>query len=208
MNSPEDSTAPYYSLSYDKKGRFASYWHQIDEVISLQPQRILDIGIGNRFVSRYLRERGFSITSLDVDVRLKPDLCGSVLALPLQPHHFDLVTCFQVLEHLPYEKFTNALAEFGRLSCKHVLISVPDSSPLFRLWLQIPKIGDYIRLVPLPFKKRIRHTYDGHHYWHIGHRETPLKRVLSDIKKSGFGVVKNYRVFEFYHRILLLSAQQ
>ena len=207
MNPPESNASPYFSVSYDKKGRFASYWHQIDEVVSLKPRRILDIGIGNRFVANYLRQRGYALTSLDVDYRLKPDLCGSVLAMPVQPGYFDLITCFQVLEHLPYEQFTSALNEFRRLSGKHVLISVPDSSPLFRLWIQIPKIGDFTRLVPLPFKRRIRHRYDGHHYWHVGHLETPLKRVSGDIRRAGFGIVKNYRVFEFYHRIFLLTVE-
>ena len=50
-------------------------------------------------------------------------------------------------------------------------------------------------------------TPDLKEYWHVGHLETPLKRVSGDIRRAGFGIVKNYRVFEFYHRIFLLTVE-
>ena len=36
---------------YDQKPRWISYWHQIDEVLRLAPQTVLEIGIGNQWVS-------------------------------------------------------------------------------------------------------------------------------------------------------------
>ena len=33
------------------------------------------------------------------------------------------------------------------------------------------------------------------------------ERVMSAIKNCGFEIIKNYRVFEFYHRIFILSVQ-
>jgi hypothetical protein len=46
----------HYLKSYDTKGRFISYWHQIDEIFKLSPENVLEIGIGNRFVSDYLKK--------------------------------------------------------------------------------------------------------------------------------------------------------
>ena len=44
----------YYKEAYDTKDRFISYWHQINEIIMLNPDSVLEIGIGNGFLSKYL----------------------------------------------------------------------------------------------------------------------------------------------------------
>lgn len=49
----------HYYDNYDWKGRFCSYWHQINEIIELGPNRVLEIGIGNGFVSKYLKDRKY-----------------------------------------------------------------------------------------------------------------------------------------------------
>jgi len=41
----------HYLKGYDTKQRFASYWHQINEMLELAPDNTLEIGIGNSFVS-------------------------------------------------------------------------------------------------------------------------------------------------------------
>jgi len=51
----------YFSMSYDSKERFISYWYQINEIIKLNLKRVLEIGIGNSFVSKYLEERGIEV---------------------------------------------------------------------------------------------------------------------------------------------------
>ncbi len=54
-----------YKITYDTKERFCSYWCQIHEVLSLNPGEVLEVGIGNGFVSRYLRDRGVNVITLD-----------------------------------------------------------------------------------------------------------------------------------------------
>lgn len=58
--------AHYTAQSYDSLPRFVSYWHQIDEVRRAEPESVLEIGVGNGFVSNYLRDRGFDVITLDV----------------------------------------------------------------------------------------------------------------------------------------------
>ena len=99
----------YASKKYDSKKRFISYWHQIDEVIKLNPESVLEIGIGNGFISRYLRHAGLKITTIDINKSLKPDLVGSVLDLPFNDNYFDTILCCEVFEHIHYDYFSIAL---------------------------------------------------------------------------------------------------
>ena len=95
----------YFKKSYDTKARFISYWHQIDEIVQFNPTTILEIGIGNGFVSDYLKKRSYYIKTIDIDERLNPDYIGNVLNLPFDDNSFQVVSCCEVLEHIPYENF-------------------------------------------------------------------------------------------------------
>jgi len=78
---PQPGPDHFSPESYDTKERFISYWHQIHEIISLGPKTVLDVDIGNGFVTRYLREKGWDVTTLDIVSELRPDVAGSVLSL-------------------------------------------------------------------------------------------------------------------------------
>ena len=195
----------YFNRFYNTKERFISYWHQIDEIIKLNPKKVLEIGIGNSFVSRYLKERGINIITLDIDCRLNPDVVGSVLNIPFTDESFDVVACYEVLEHLPYENFYKSLCEIFRVSNSYAILSIPDASRVYRIDVQIPKIGEIKRLIYLPRRKKPIHSFDGEHYWEIGKFGYPLKRIAKDIQKAGFEIIITYRVFEFpYHRFFVL----
>ena len=43
----------HYLGEYDDLGRFISYFYQIDIVKNLEPDNILEIGVGNKTVSNY-----------------------------------------------------------------------------------------------------------------------------------------------------------
>lgn len=55
---------------------------------------------------------------------------GGVDALPFASSSFDLVTCFEVLEHLPHRAFPRALRELERVSRKYIMVSVPNREVL------------------------------------------------------------------------------
>ena len=197
---------PYFDISYDTKERFISYWHQIDEVVLLKPRKILEIGVGNGFVSRYLREKRLDITTLDIVRGLRPNVASSVLSIPFVSKSFDVVTCCQVLEHLPYIDFTKALKELHRVSQKHFILSLPDHTAVYRVNIELPRMTPIKRLIPHPFPRPSHHEFDGVHHWIIGKTDYPLTRIEVDIKRTGFKIIKSYRVFEFYgHRFFLLA---
>ena len=205
---PQVTPDHYIEPSYDAKERFISYWHQINEIISLNPKEVLEIGIGNGFVSKYLKERGAKIKTLDIDKKLNPDVAGSVLGIPFIDGSFEVVACYEVLEHLPYSEFSKALKEIHRISRKHVVLSLPDVTTVCGINIKMPKIRPIKRLFLFPFIRPVRHEFDGGHYFEIGKIEYPLKKIKSDIEEARFKIVKTYRVFEFnYHRFFVLEKR-
>jgi ubiquinone/menaquinone biosynthesis C-methylase UbiE len=199
----------YYDNDYDSKGRFCSYWHQIDEIIKLDPNEALEIGIGNGFVSKYLKNKGLRVTTLDIDKRLNPDVLGSVLQLPFPNESFDMIACYEVLEHLPYKDFPKALSEIHRASSSHAVFSVPDSTRAYRLDVQIPKIGEVRKLIQLPRLRAPKHQFNGEHYWEIGKGKCNLRKVMGKIHEANFELKKTYRIFEMpWHRFFVVEKHQ
>jgi len=203
---PQVEPSHYFDKTYDSKKRIISYWYQTKEIIDLEPENVLEIGIGNGFVSQYLRNRKINIMTLDIDERLKPDIPGSILDIPFADGSFDTVASYEVLEHIPYNDVKKALFEIYRVSQKHAIISLPDCTLVYRFCLSIPQIGMINKLIPLPRLKGPQHVFDGQHYWEIGKAGYPLNKILNDIQKTGFDVERTYRLFENpYHRFFILK---
>ena len=48
--------------------------------------------------------------------------------------------------------------------------------------------------------------FDGGPYWEIGKARYSLNRIIKDIQRAGFKIVKTYRIFEIpYHRFFILK---
>jgi len=115
-----------------------------DRVASLAPATFLDAGCGEGFVAEVLLRRmpGLRITGVDfsadaariAQARLPQGTFtqGDVLALPFPDRSFDVVGCFEVLEHLPGDAPARALKEYARIARTGVVLSVPHE-PHFSL---------------------------------------------------------------------------
>ncbi len=119
----------YASREYNTKERFCSFWHQLDETLSLTPRTVLEVGPGAGLVTDWLRRAGLEITTVDIDPDVRPDVAASVTELPFDAASFDAVLCCEVLEHLPWEDAEQALAELRRVTRSGVIVSVPDDTP-------------------------------------------------------------------------------
>jgi len=114
--------------------------------------------------------------------------------------------CSEMLAHLPYEGFPRTLTEIHRLSGRYAVLSLPDSTRVYRLDIQIPKIGELKRLIQLPRLKPPKHVFDGEHYWEVGKAGYPLQKAISEMRRAGFEIKKTYRAFEMpYHRFFVLA---
>jgi len=184
----------YFSTNYDDEKRWMSYFHQVKEVLAFRPESALVVGKGNGLVAQYLKLNDVKVITLDIDESVKSDVIASVIKMPFKDGEFDIVLCAQVLEHLPYTDFDKALIEIRRVAKSGAVISLPHFGPAMRFSFKLPLFPEIKFMIKLPYPKK--HIYKGEHYWEIGKRGYPLKKIKAEIKESGFSIEKDYIVFE------------
>ena len=166
----------HFHNGYDDIFRFISYFYQCDTVLNLNPQSVLEIGVGNKLFSNYLKGREISVTTCDYDSSLNPDVVADVRDLSkFKDHSFDAVVAFEILEHIAWEDLDLALKEFRRISKNYVVISVPQTGWFFNMCLEIPfvkrklfNIGFSISRFWADMKPRSEHC------WEIGFKNYSL----------------------------------
>lgn len=195
----------YDFKNYVSKERWASFWHQFDEVIQLAPSSVLEIGVGAGIFKEMASNFGVDIETVDFDPELNPNYVASVTDLPFKDNVYDVVVAFQVLEHLPYDQFLIALNEMERVAARYIVISLPDAETLWRYAFHIPKIGVKSFYIKRPNIGPKEHKFNGEHYWEISKKGYPLSRITNDLKRQGLELIKTYRVPEYtYHRFFVL----
>lgn len=205
---PQVDPSHYADLTYDSKERFISYWHQIHEVVDTAPESVVEIGIGNGFVHKSLRDLGVSVHTVDADSRLGPDTVASVTDLPFKKGEFDVCCCFETLEHLPWDQFEPALSELRRVTRRYVLLSLPDVTLYIKADVSW---GLHKRLVSLftqlPRLRPEIHQFNGEHYWEIGKRDYPQKRISDAFARCHLVLERQFRVREYpYHHFFRLKV--
>lgn len=200
------SNSHYNFEQYMTKKRWSSLWHQVDESLRCSPVSFLEIGSGSGILGPILKHYGIQYHSVDIDEKLNPTYVGSVTDLPVADSAYDVVACFQVLEHLPYDLFEKGLAEIARVSRKKVIISLPDVKRLWPYSLYIPKFGKVLfHICPPELRKKV-HSFDGQHYWEINKYGYELYKIIDAMKKSGLKLERTYRVLENpFHRFFILK---
>lgn len=195
----------YEFRKYVHKPRWASMWHQLDEVIRLEPNRVLEIGPGPGLFKVTALALGVAVETLDIDPNLEPDHIASVFTMPFEDSAYDVVCAFQVLEHLPFEKSKMAFSEMARVAKKAIVISLPDAATRWPVSIHIPMIGLIDFLIPKPRLVAPQHVFDGEHYWEINKKGYSLEKIINEFSSSApLKLEKTYRVTENpYHRFFV-----
>lgn len=205
---PQVDPAQYAWERYVGKPRWASLWHQVDEVLKLQARHVLEIGPGPGLFKAVAGRFGVQVETLDVDPALAPDHVGPATALPFADGHFDAACAFQMLEHLPYDRSLAAFGEMLRVARAHVVLSLPDAKTAWPYALHVPTVGRVDLLVPRPALGARPHVFDGEHHWEVNKQGYALERVVADFSARA-ALLRTYRVPELpYHRFFVFEKQR
>jgi len=205
---PQVNKEIYRSKDYMSVGRFMSYHHQIKILMSLpECDSFCEIGKGNGITSALMQNFAYNITCVDFDADLKPDIVCSIFELDKIDKKFDVVAAFEVLEHLPFDKFDEALENMALISNKYIVLSLPYSGITLKIELYLSKYGErfmrFIKRIPLCWKK---HHFDGQHYWELGKKGFSVKRIKSVLKKHF--ILQSVQFFGYNHSQIFFICEK
>lgn len=180
-------------------------WHQLDEVLLLNPRSVLELGPGPGLFKALAVHFGFTVETVDIDPELDPDHVASATDLPFADNSHDCVCGFQVLEHLPYEQSLQAFGEMVRVAKNHIVISLPDAKKLWLYSLHIPIIGKVMFHIPKPRLRPRTHKFHGQHHWEINKQGYPLQKIIDDFTRQNVKMLKTYRGNDPYHRFFVFD---
>ena len=160
---------------------------------------------------------------MDVNPNLIPDIVGSIISIHLRDSIFDIVSAFQVLEHLEFDDFERSISEIARVSKRYVVLSLP----YFCLYLGIgrfPFRSKYLDWIYIIFNKRsvsldivnfdisIPLTFMGKvgmisdHKWEIGRKGFSKSKIEGVFSSKGLKIIKSFhRPMCLYHLFYLLE---
>jgi hypothetical protein len=193
---------------YLNKNRWASYYQQIDEVISSGCQNILVVGVGDGVVPILLKHLLPNATVLTIDYlsSLKPDIEGDIINIKslIKDRQTDCILCCQVLEHIEFKYFEQILSDMSSI-CKRLILGLPYTHrSLLKVHIKIPKIKaiDFEITIPRKFKGM---GWVGGHYWELGGSYS-IKEIDKIVKRY-YTVAKKYHVPECkYHLMYVLDS--
>lgn len=182
----------HYGRSYRSKDRWLSYFYQLALVRSQAPASVLEVGPGEGVVTDALRKDGIRVVTCDIAEDLKPDIIGSIVALPCKDGEFEMTLAAEVLEHIRFEDVAVALRELGRVSTRRVVVSLPHPGWVFSLEIKLPILPRLTLLFQIPFFWQ-EHRFNGEHYWELGKKGYPVRRFVACAKDAGLRLISTHK---------------
>jgi hypothetical protein len=189
------NTEHYAGDVYDNKERFISYFNQknlIFESLKNNNSSVLEIGVGNGFLKNYLTANGINVKTFDFDSTLNPDYVGDVRDIEnIVKEKFDVVVCFEVLEHIPFEDFERTIKQLKDVTKNTLIVSVPQTKLYVSLWMKMSLLRPLSIYLSIPAFFR-KHKFDGQHYWELGATGFGERKLKTIFKKTGLNLMKIY----------------
>ncbi len=194
----------YEFSKYCYPDRWASYYYQLREIVKQKPSSVLEIGIGDGVLKQYLlNNTDIKYQNLDIAEDLNHDIVGNVENIPIMNNSVDVVVAYEILEHLPFEKFEKAVSELKRVSKRVVIISLPHFGPPIKFLIKLPFLPEIRFAFKIPFPQK--HIFNGEHYWEIGKKGYSVRKIRSVLKKY-FTIQREFIPFENqYHHFFVLN---
>lgn len=195
------SRESYFSDLYFSLPQLCSYAHQLNFIHSMRPESIIEVGVGNGFVSNFLSRSGLEVLTADINPALEPDICAPLSDLSgFVDEPKDLVVCCEVLEHMPLEELDANIGHLRKLG-RRLFMTLPSSK---RSWgvasqFSLPKLGfkqlDFT--FRFPFRRQLE---DGCHFWEVGYNpECSREAIVARLKQHYPSVRSGKFLLNPYH---------
>lgn len=195
--------------SYFNKTQWISFSEQVRLIKKYTySSLVLEIGKGTgitQFVSNELLKNNH--LCYDIDASLEPDILGNLLDIKEKINEkFDLIVCFQVLEHIDFMHFENIVSDLAKLTNSYVIISLPMVGRI-PIYLQ-GRIIKSIFSFELVIRTKYKYSIDISHYWEIGSSKATSKKNLGDIINKYFKIIEEFRPSgQTYHYFYVLKVR-
>ncbi|MBI2029926.1 methyltransferase domain-containing protein [Candidatus Gottesmanbacteria bacterium] len=146
----------YSGYTTTKKGRLLSHlanlYRALTIKIFLKPKTVLDVGCATGLLVYYLRKMGIEAYGIEVSKyalsKAHPGIknylqYGNIYRLPFNDKSFDVVTTFEVLEHLEINEMKEALSECCRVKKRLVIHKI---FTLENKWITKTRGDDFSRI--------------------------------------------------------------
>ena len=123
----------FFSSKYNNLPRYISYHYQINLSLETKPNTILELGKGNGVFTNFFKELlgEENVVSIDHNAGLNPDVVGDIRKLRTASPEYDLVTAFEILEHIPFADFVKLVPILHHATNEYVIISLPINKNYF-----------------------------------------------------------------------------
>lgn len=178
------------------------YWWQQKLMFNyIKPNtKALEIGIGTKFASNYLRGKGVNVSTIDIDKDKKPDIVANIVNYKLNDK-YDFILAFEIFEHIPYNEFIKTLNNIKN-NTDYLFISLPLlKKKVFEIKLLLPIIH-YTKFSIFIPKKKITTK---NHFWEIGNKSIPMDSLKNDIINANYKIEKEIIFDSFIYFVLKTS---
>lgn len=168
----------------ESKRHWIFYWNQLRTLNTEleEGDSILEIGVGTRFTSNYLKSKGYDVTTLDIDPLKQPDIVADIVTYAF-PREFDHIMGFEVFEHIPFEDFKYVLSKLSLVCKKYFFISLPRNE---KPWLNA--------IIEFPGSKKLKFRLATkrnkilakHHYWEVDYGPYNNTMLTTLFAEKGF----------------------
>jgi len=193
----------------ETRNQWNLYWMQqhIMQPYIKKDHNLVELGVGSGFTSNYLKSRGFSIKTIDIDPAKNPDIvCDATNWNPSE--YYNGFLAFQVFEHMPFEIFEKTIKNLSNLKVEYLYISVPHNfmskKSLVRGNIYLAKLGKFdleLRWPPFGSKKIKTRS----HFWELNDKSISMDRYLNVYKDAGYKRILDERVSYAHFNVFKLE---
>ena len=179
-----------WTKKLESKKHWLLYWKQqwmLDKYLKRE-DIILEIGLGSDFTAKYLRNKNYTVTTLDIDNEKKPDIVANIVDYDLKSN-YDIILAYEVFEHFHFNYLNTVLQMLHSHCNRYLLISIPEYlSCLFSLEFQLFG-GKKTFSVRRPSFYKMKKMSPNHHWEVNSNPETKLENLTELFHDNGFKIM-------------------